>query len=350
MEEKALSSQLNRKNNFDFLRFFFAISVIFDHFYVLSTGDGNNYWPLSAAKAVAGFFIISGFLITWSYCNNSNIKDFFTKRAKRIMPAYYTVVIICALFLCFISTQSFLDYFSSTQFFKYLAANFTFLNFIEPKLPGVFAGNLEPAVNGSLWTIKVEIALYFCVPLYCFFTKKGNKGIVFSSIYVLSFLFSEICYSLYEKTGSEMYSILGRQFIGQLKYFISGAILLFFFDQFKKHIHLLTGISILVVISRCIPVSYHVYIDLFIDLLFPISFAILIIGFAFSFKYLNNFGKYGDFSYGIYLIHFPVIQTLLYFKIHEKNFVLTLIISFVITIILAALSWHLIEKHFLKRR
>ncbi len=349
MDKMALSSQLSRRNNFDFLRFFFAISVVFNHFYVLA-GNSNCFWPISSSKAVAGFFIISGFLVTWSYCNNSNIRDYFKKRAKRIMPAYYAIVISCALFLCFISTLSFSQYFQSPHFFKYLAANFSFLNFIEPSLPGVFSENQMQAVNGSLWTIKVEIALYFCVPVYCFLARKMNKGILFLSIYILSIVFSETCSLLYEKTGQELYSILGRQFIGQLKYFISGAAILFFFNRFKKHFKALMCISVIILAIRYVYSSPPGYISFFMDMLFPACFAILIIGIAYSFKYLNDFGKYGDFSYGIYLFHFPVIQLLLHFKLHEKNFILTLVTATIITIILAAFSWHAIEKKFLKRR
>jgi peptidoglycan/LPS O-acetylase OafA/YrhL len=293
-------------------------------------------------------------LITWSYCNNDNIKDYFKKRAKRIIPAYYTVVISCAFFLCFVSSVPFIEYFHSTWFFKYLAANLSFLNFVQPELPGVFSGNPIHAVNGSLWTIKVEIALYCCVPVYCFFAGKMTKGmsrvILFISIYFLSIAFSEYCSYLFQKTGNQLYSIMGRQFIGQLKFFISGALILFFFDWVGKHIKFLVSVSIIILGLYYIPVTFPGFIDFFINLFFPISFAILIIGFAFSLKFLNNFGKYGDFSYGIYLIHFPVIQTLLHFKMHEWNFLLTLVTALIITVVLAAFSWYAVEKHFLKRR
>jgi peptidoglycan/LPS O-acetylase OafA/YrhL len=354
MKDFALSPQLNRRNNFDFLRFFFAVSVVLDHFFILTKGYGNKFWPVSSSKAVAGFFIISGFLITWSYCNNDHIGNYFKKRAKRIIPAYYTVVVFCAFFLCFISAVPFIEYFHSTWFFKYLAANLSFLNFVQPELPGVFSGNLLHAVNGSLWTIKVEIALYCCVPVYCFFAGKTNKEInkviLFLSIYLFSIVFSGICSFLFEKTGDQLYSIMGRQFVGQLRFFISGALILFCFDRFKKHIQSLVCIAMVVLGLYFVPVTFPGFIDFVINLLFPVSFAILIIGFAFSFKFLNNFGKYGDFSYGIYLIHFPVIQTLLHFRMHEWNFLLTLITSLVITIVLAGFSWHVVEKHFLKRR
>ena len=351
MKKSLLSSQLSYENNFDFLRFLFALSVVFGHYYVLTDRGGDCFWPISSVMAVSGFFIISGFLITWSYYNNNDIKTYLKKRAKRIMPAYYTVVIVCALFFSLISLFPLKDYFCSTHFLKYLVANFSFMNFIEPQLPGVFTNNYFIVVNGALWTIKVEIALYLCVPLYCFLIRKRvNKGILLIFIYVMSMAFSKYCGFLYDKTGNNIYEILSRQFIGQLKYFISGAIILFYFDTFRKYFKILFAAALIIFAVHYFNILSINSLNLIVDILYPISFAVLIIGIAFNFKYLNNFGKYGDFSYGIYLIHYPVIQVLIHFKMHEYDFIFTLFLSIIITIILGILSWHLIEKRFLKRK
>jgi len=351
MQKIVLSSELNYKNNFDFLRFLFALSVVIWHYYALIGRVKDCFWPISPSMILNGYFTISGFLVTWSYCNNNDIKIYFKKRAKRIMPAYYTVVILCALFFSLISLLSIKDYFCSTHFYKYLIANFSFMNFIEPLLPRVFTDNYSKTINGALWTIKVEIALYLCVPLYCFLIrKKVNKGMLFIFIYAISMAFSTYCIFLHNKTGNNIYNILGRQFIGQLKYFISGAILLFYFDTFRKYFKILFVLSLVVFVVHYFKLLSFSRLRVIVDALYPIFYAALIIGIAFNFKYLNNFGKYGDFSYGICLIHFPVIQTLIHFNMHEYNFIFTLFLSIIITIILAVLSWHFIEKRFLKRR
>lgn len=351
MQKISLSLELSYKNNFDFLRFLFALSVVFGHYYGLTNRFEDCFWPISPAMGVSGFFIISGFLITWSFCNNNDIKTYLKKRVKRIMPAYYAVVIACTVFLSLISLLSLKDYFSSTQLLKYLIANFSFMNFIEPRLPGVFTNNYIEVVNGALWTIKVEIAMYLCVPLYCFLIrKKVNKGILLLFIYAISIGFSMYCIFWYNKTDNDIYNILDRQFLGQLKYFISGAIILFYFDIFRKYFKVLFTFALIVFSIRYFKWLSFSDLNIFIEVLYPMSFAALIIGIAFNFKYLNNFGKYGDFSYGIYLIHFPVIQTLVHFKMHEYNFIFTLFLSIIITVTLSALSWHLIEKRFLKRK
>ena len=45
-----------------------------------------------------------------------------------------------------------------------------------------------------------------------------------------------------------------------------------------------------------------------IQILKPLAFGFIVFYIAYSFKFLNNFGKFGDFTYGIYIYHFPIIQ------------------------------------------
>ena len=90
-----------RNNNFDFIRFAAALSVVFSHAFDLS---GNKYAePLRQLKgdvlsigniAVATFFIISGFLINQSFVRSSNVASYFYSRTLRIYPALIAVTLI----------------------------------------------------------------------------------------------------------------------------------------------------------------------------------------------------------------------------------------------------------------
>ena len=69
---------------------------------------------------------------------------------------------------------------------------------------------------------------------------------------------------------------------------------------------------------------------------------------AYNFRFLNNFGKYGDFTYGIYIYHFPLIQVFVYlglFDIYPP--LLMFIITIILVLFLAILSWNYIELPFL---
>ena len=162
------SKKLLKKGNcFDFLRYFFAISLIIAHFCTLTNID--QFWFVTGTTRVKAFFIMSGFLVFYSYIRREDLKDYIEKRIRRILPAYLIVIIFCFLLGSFITTIGTKDFFTSKETYKYLIANFSFLNFIQPTLPGVFEHNPIQAVNGSLWTMKVEVMFYISVPIILYF-------------------------------------------------------------------------------------------------------------------------------------------------------------------------------------
>ena len=63
----------------------------------------------------------------------------------------------------------------------------------------------------------------------------------------------------------------------------------------------------------------------------------------------KGIGRYGDLSYGVYLFHFPTIQLIEHLDIYKLNAYIGFFLSLFITLVLAALSWHFVEKRFLKR-
>jgi peptidoglycan/LPS O-acetylase OafA/YrhL len=85
-----------------------------------------------------------------------------------------------------------------------------------------------------------------------------------------------------------------------------------------------------------------------LPLLEPLALATVVVFFA-LFLYVGNFAKYGDFSYGVYIIHFPVIQLLVqgdWLRDRPGWFLATLIL---LTGMGALAMWHLVEKRFLLR-
>jgi peptidoglycan/LPS O-acetylase OafA/YrhL len=334
------------KNNFDFLRFYFALVVVISHCISLSGAPVlqflNPYFDTHLS--ITGFFIISGYLIYGSYLKSNSLKDYCIKRAKRILPAYLFIIFFSAFFFCLFSTYSINEYFFNVQFKKYIFANLFFLNFIEPCLPGVFKSNSLCAINGALWTLKVEVAFYLAIPLIVYFGNKFSKPYLW---YILLYVLGLFYQFLLNKLGDvfpEKYSffmIMKHQMPGFLTYFISGIAINHYFDFYKKNKKYLTIFSVIM-----FGVEY--YFDL--EILRPIAFSILIMGIAYGFKFLNNFGKNGDFSYGIYIYHFPLIQFLVsfnWFTIYNP----ILVIFFIVSVVFAFsyFSWHLLEKKFLYR-
>ena len=112
-------------------------------------------------------------------------------------PAYFTVVMLCAIGLVAVSSLNVADYFS-TAWTKYVVANLLFLNFLHPTLPGVFEGNKIPEVNGALWTLKIEVLFYLSVPVFVFLFRRFSHFSVILVTYCASLAYLMLMTSIAE--------------------------------------------------------------------------------------------------------------------------------------------------------
>jgi peptidoglycan/LPS O-acetylase OafA/YrhL len=342
--------KISRQNNFDFLRILFA-TLVFIHHLCLLTGS-KAFDPLFqfihpfSSQSVAGFFIVSGFLIFMSYENSKTLKDYIEKRVRRIVPAYCFVIVFMAIIGIFLSSLSWPQYITSPGLFKYLLANLTFLNFLHPSLPGVFDKNpLNSSVNGSLWTIKIEVMFYVVVPLIAIALRKFDKLLVISIIYVLSFAYKEGMSLLADQTGQRFFTELGLQLPGQLSFFMSGCLIYYYLGVFRdKYKYFLIPSTTIMIIneftqSRFLPVNFLV----------PISLATIVISIALFTPPLKVFSKYGDFSYGAYIYHYPIIQICISLGIFQVSNYFTFLIILILLMLTSYCSWHFLEKPFLHK-
>ena len=335
----------NRRDNcFDFLRFMFAFNVVLGHFIVITQfPQVEMFAPVfNTYVSVTGFFVISGFLIIQSYLGSTSLGSYFEKRARRLLPAYMLVVAVCAVFMVFLSTLPAADYFGSKELYKYLGANLSFLNFLHPCLPGVFESEVfDCSVNPALWTIKIEVAFYICIPLIAYIIKKSNKPwVVLLVIYVLAVAYRNGFLWLAKQSGEGKYDVVAHQLPGFLSYFASGMALYYYKDLFLQKKNLLVPIALAVYVAERL---------LHIEYLTPAAYAVMIIWFAYSVKWLNNFGKYGDISYGIYIYHAPLLKTLCAVGLLSAgNVWMGLPVYLLCVMAVAALSWHLLEKRVIR--
>lgn len=156
-------------NNLDLIRVLCAYFVIYAHAFVLSPSDGSNdiLYKLTSlgyvsfgGVAVKTFFLISGLLVTNSLLSNGNIAKYISSRFFRVYPAFFVTVLISTLLIGpFMSNLSLSDYLSSREVWGYITKTLKFD--VQYNLPGVFESNNLRAVNGSLWTIPMEVKAYF---------------------------------------------------------------------------------------------------------------------------------------------------------------------------------------------
>ncbi|WP_455497637.1 acyltransferase family protein [Coprobacter sp.] len=335
--EKSTGEIIQGRNSFDIIRYFLSFAVLVDHFSIIT--GASYYFLMRSVDAVHGFFILSGFLVFYSYVRNPSIRHYTERRARRILPPYLFIVTLCWISGSIISVLPVKEYFFSEQLWKYILANYSFLNFLEPALPGCFDGD---SVNGSLWTLKVEIMLYATVPVVYYLMKRFRIFPVLATILVFSILYNEVFYYLKESTGSKIFGILQRQVGGQLLYFYSGTLILLYFEYFRKYIKFLFPVAVFVCYFR-----YDIPLLIYFE---PLAFAIVLIGCAYYVKWFVFMRKFDNVAYGIYLFHFPVIQLSVWLGIDKVSLPLCFIFCVSGTLLLSLLSWFLLEKPVLTNR
>lgn len=338
---------ISHDNNMMVVRYYLSFCVLLAHLSVLT---GLNYpWIQRGTVDVGCFFAISGFLMFPSFQKRPTLKHYISRRAKRILPPYFLIIILCAFGLAFVSDLSPRDYFSNSGFWKYLLANISFLNFLQPDLPGVFTGEAftTSAVNGSLWTMKGEWVCYLSVPLVFHIIRHLRKtagGILLIAITIASIISRAILLDMADHTGSELYQIMARQFGTLIVFFYIGALVNYYFDLFKKYHWFILAFDITVVF-----LSDH--IPLYTSILQPIVAGTLVLWFSMIGSWGKRLAKHDSISYDIYLFHFPVIQLAILWGLPSKlHPLLTLAIVLTVTVMLAYLSWTYIGKRFAAKK
>lgn len=162
------------RDNIGPLRLMAALMVVLGH----SNLGGAGTWPYDPVHAVLPqayvhvvglmfFFMISGFLITYSYQRQPNLLRFLRARFLRLWPALFICVCAWAFLLgSLLSEVPLRDYFSfgrSDSPYLYVWRNARLFN-LQNVLPGLFRSNPVPIqVNTPMWSIPVEAQMYLWV-------------------------------------------------------------------------------------------------------------------------------------------------------------------------------------------
>lgn len=334
-------------NCLDFVRLVLAMMVVIAHYLLLTDIPGPREWApfFDPVAAVSGFFILSGLLVSRSWLASRSGRSYLFKRARRLLPAYVTVVLLCGIFLSLLSSFSFQAYYTHPGLYRYLLYNLSFLNFLAPQLPGVFTDNPLSSVNGSLWTLKIEVCFYLFLPLILSagLRLKTKKAInwYFLTLYLLGILYTLCCDAAYRRSGNWFYQEIRHQLPGQLPYFIAGCAAWFNIDWVMRHLRKLLLPAVVFFGERYFFGTYYIW---------PVALTVLVLFLAFKLPALQKITGSGDISYGVYLFHYPIAQCLIAAGVLD---LLSLGWTFVLYLFLvlsaAILSWFFIEKPFLNR-
>lgn len=147
-------------------------------------------------------------------------------------------------------------------------------------------------------------------------------------------------YRLLENTGQAIYGTLTRQPPGQLTYFVAGMALYHYREMLPRLRWQLLPATLLLWLVR----------DPMLKLaLQPAALAVMVIYIAVAFRCPGNFGRYGDLSYGVYIVHFPILQAMIALDLFPTDGYPGLAAATFLVILTAILPWHLVEKRWLQK-
>lgn len=321
-------------NNFDCIRIVAAAAVLFSHHFALTGQPEPSFFGLHSigGAAVIVFFVISGYLVTSSWYNDPHFVRFSARRVLRIWPALTAVAVVTAYGLGTWVTEL-----PTTEYLRH-RATFDYLNILRMRihyvLPGVFENNPYPkGVNGSLWTIPLEVRCY--IVLVC----AGLVGLLKNKTVFLGIVAVYMLWFVSQSSADITLKIhYGRELSA---FFLAGAALYALQPHWEEKPWFWMGaLCILAAIAWWAGWKYTAT-------LLGLPF-LIVYGGTRSTPVLRRFGRWGDPSYGIYLIAFPIQQTVILYSWPALGFAGTMLFSLLVTTALAYASWHSIEKQALK--
>lgn len=302
------------------------------------------------------FFVISGFLITASWCRSKSIKQYARNRFLRIFPALFVCFIILQLALAFLGQYN-RSSILNPQIWVYWIGQLTLGQFFTPD---EFRDFGVGAPNGSLWTIPIEIEFYILIPLIFIFLTRINIKVKLILIGALSLIINillsihttsvahtnaeELIDGMASGNNTLILKLLGVSVAPYLYCFIIGSLIFLYWNKIKiyfinKALFWFITYFIIVFLLNSKPGNHINSLEVFIS-----NFLLCgcTISAAFSFGKINRFLMGMDISYGVYIIHMIIVNIMI--ELGYGNSITDAVIALIITIILAIVMYYFIEK------
>ncbi|WP_416398268.1 acyltransferase family protein [Allohahella sp. A8] len=341
-----------RTNNFDLLRLFAASQVAILHAILVlkvrvSELAHEFLSILFMFPGVPIFFFVSGYLISKSYESNSKINEYWSNRILRLYPALILAVTI-SFVLIFAS-----GYAGETDatFLDWVALYLAKVSFVQFYNPDFMRAYGDGVLNGSLWTITVELQFYLLVPIiYSLFNiKSDSRNIRLICLIILFFALNRLFSMVpWQMQGEFLYKIVRVSFLPWFYMFLVGV----FFQRNFLFFHSILAGKFWLIFPVYLAVGYfavqeNVDFGNNVNPFFFFMMVPLIFSFAYSMPTLaQRITRGNDVSYGIYIYHMPIINCLIYFGLTGTVFYG--FVALALTLIISLLSWFLLERNCLK--
>lgn len=296
---------------------------------------------------VAAFFMISGYFVFASAerltGQPSGIAIYLTNRALRVIPLVWTYLVAAVLITLIVGAASFRDL-ASGDGALWLLSTLAMVPVYSPDFLDSFGVGV---VNGSLWTIPVEVSFYLLVPLLVAWHVRMRRPAFTGTLLTLSAAFFVVARVMPESAVSDLVDL---SFAPYLWYFALGI---------AAHLHrdrLLLSWPAAAVSAAGYVIAHSVLTgatglpDGLLELAAAplLGYAILVVGERGHRMLGQVTSRVGDLSYGIYVWHMLVVNTMLWVGTRRPSGAADVVVAITITVLLAAASWWLIERQALR--
>ncbi len=326
-----------RDNNYNLLRFLAACFIAFYHCFFMAMGPEmtDDRFPAlyQLSQIVLNFFFIaSGFLIAQSFQRRKDIISYSVARFLRLIPGVFVLsLIICFIIGPIVTEIPLKDYFTSLATWTYVPVTTA----LQPDaiLPGVFASNPNPnEIDTALWTLRYEVVCYIGLAILGLWgaLKRSTKFTLVTALIFISY--GLISYA----TSLRDISAINHMMHFGLSFFIGT---FFYVYRDKIPLSFILGIGLGLVafglqlmwgkLAEPIVILASAYIVFWLAYI-PTGF-------------IRRYNLFGDYSYGVYIYHYPTQQVLMY-SIGGFSPLSLFFVSLPLTIVIAILSWERVEK------
>jgi peptidoglycan/LPS O-acetylase OafA/YrhL len=323
-----------------------GLSVLVVVLYHLNIGAVN-----SGFLGVDIFFVISGFLMAVLYFPPGStahalepkiVSAFLIRRAQRILPAYFFVIIAVLIYSYFALHNA--EYRALTQHSIFSA--FLIPNFGDWLQASYFdANNFRPLLH--LWSLGVEAQFYLVVPLiFALFSRSKSLLITLSVISLVA------CLAFAGRSTSSAFFLLPFRLWEFMLGFFCAALLTKHGNLSKHRPQFGSFAFIALMIISAIEFGEGLRHPGFIALIAcALASTVLVAGLPKEFEQSllgRSLEKLGKYSYSVYVVHYPIILLFVYtpFSGTDYRFFASFDLLAVVTLIVIAsvFCYHLVES------
>lgn len=329
------------------LRWFAAVAVFVRHGGELMAGSSIDgaYQAIArpGATGVSFFFILSGFVLAWAFRPDDSWRAFFRRRIARIGPAYWVMCAVAIVIIVVIDGER-----SPADIFKAVFP-VTLLQSWFP-MPGIYYGG-----NGVSWSLSDEAFFYAIFPLVIAplvtLHMRVRTGLLVG-LFLITLTIPLVLHPLEQNKTIGFWLVYIAPPTRVLEFLIGICLCL----MLRGGIRLRTPLWLAVVLTvgaYVLAGQVPLYLMWVAVTLLPFSLLI----FAFAEADLEGRARalhhpwlvrLGEWSYAFYLVHFLVIEQITQRMTLDDTAtgyrLLLLAASFVLSVALAALLYHVVER------